>query len=79
MGRPAPAALGADGIWRFDGLAHFIDSYGEVCDLLHDLDDFRRVALELCGDLCGARGPSFADDDLKLWIERDIDGWLRTR
>lgn len=60
IGRPVPEALGSDGVWRFDGFAHFIDSYGEVCDLLHDLDDFRRVALEFCGDLA-AQGVRYAE------------------
>lgn len=57
IGRSVPAALGDDDTWRFDGFAHFIDSYGEVCDLLNDLGDFRRVALEFCGDLA-AQGAS---------------------
>jgi adenosine deaminase len=37
-----PSALDADGAWRFDGSEHFIDQYGAVCDLLHELGDFRR-------------------------------------
>ena len=60
IGRPVPPALGADDTWHFDGFAHFIDSYGEVCDLLHELDDFRRVALELCGALA-AQGVRYAE------------------
>ena len=59
-GRPAPAALGPDGIWRFDGFAHFIESYGEVCNLLQDQDDFRRVATEFCEDLA-AQGIRYAE------------------
>jgi adenosine deaminase len=39
-----PSALDADGVWRFDGPEHFIDQYGAACDLLHDLDEFRRIA-----------------------------------
>ncbi len=59
-GRPAPDALGPDGIWRFDGFAHFIDSYGEVCNLLRDQDDFRRVGTEFCEDLA-AQGIRYAE------------------
>ena len=46
-----PSALDADGVWRFDGSEHFIDQYGAACNLLRSLDDFRRIAYELCEDL----------------------------
>lgn len=49
-GKRLPSALGRDG-WRFDGFLDFIDQYGEVCGLLNDLDDFRRIAVEFCEDL----------------------------
>jgi len=48
-----PSGLCADGIWRFADAAHFIDQYGAVCNLLHDLDEFHRIAFELCQDLSG--------------------------
>ncbi len=59
-GAPVPDALGADDVWRFDGFATFIDQYGEVCDLLHEPDDFRRIGLELCEDLA-AQGVRYAE------------------
>jgi adenosine deaminase len=55
-----PSALDADDRWRFDGPEHFIDQYGAVCDLLHDLDDFRRIGSELCEDLA-AQGVGYAE------------------
>ena len=49
-GAPAPAGLGPDG-WRFDGFLDFIDQYIALCGLLTELDDFRRLGLEVSGDL----------------------------
>jgi adenosine deaminase len=60
QGIPVPDALGADGVWRFDGFLSFIDQYGKTCDLLNDLDDFRRIGLELCEDLT-AQGVRYAE------------------
>jgi adenosine deaminase len=45
-----PSGLADEG-WRFDGPLHFIEQYVALCDVLVDLDDFRRVALEFCQDL----------------------------
>jgi adenosine deaminase len=59
-GAALPSALGADGVWRFDGAEHFIDQYGAVCNLLHDLEGFRRIAYELCEDL-SAQGVRYAE------------------
>lgn len=50
-GLPVPAALGAEGWTRFRNNIHFIEQYVEVCGLLGDLEDFRRVAYEFCHDL----------------------------
>ena len=81
-----PSALDADGVWRFADPAHFIDSYGAVCNLLHDLDEFRRIAYELCEDL-SAHGVRYAEvvfspaqhaDRLGDWygpIEAVLDGF----
>ena len=55
-----PSGLGADGVWRFADPAHFIDQYGAVCNLLHDLDEFRTIAYELCEDL-SAQGVRYAE------------------
>ena len=55
-----PSALDADGVWRFADPANFIDQYGAVCNLLHDLDEFRRIAYELCEDL-SAQGVRYAE------------------
>ena len=59
-GIPPPTALGADDVWRFDGAEGFIDQYGEVCDLLFEMDDFRRIGAELCEDLA-AQGVRYAE------------------
>jgi adenosine deaminase len=50
-GTALPSALDANGVWRFDDPEHFIEQYGAACDLLHELDDFRRIGYELCEDL----------------------------
>ena len=55
-----PSALGADDVWRFNGPDHFIDQYGDVCDLLREPDDFRRIGVELCEDLA-AQGVRYAE------------------
>ncbi len=55
-----PSALGADDVWRFDGPDHFIDQYGDVCNLLQEPDEFRRIGVELCEDLA-AEGVRYAE------------------
>ena len=55
-----PAAMGADDTWRFTDAGDFIDQYGAVCNLLRDLDEFRRIAYELCEDLAG-QGVRYAE------------------
>ena len=45
--RPGSAPDG----WRFDGFLDFIDQYIALCDLLTELDDFRRLGLEVSADL----------------------------
>jgi adenosine deaminase len=55
-----PSALGADDVWRFDGPDHFIDQYGDVCNLLEEPDEFRRVGVELCEDLA-AQGVRYVE------------------
>ena len=58
-GVPAPAGLGPDG-WRFDGFLDFIDQYIALCDLLTELDDFRRLGDEVSADLA-ANGVRYAE------------------
>ncbi len=58
-GVPTPSGLGPDG-WRFDGPAHFIDQYIALCDLFTELDDFRRLGLEVTEDLA-ANGVRYAE------------------
>lgn len=58
-GTPLPHGL-EDGRWRFDGFLDFIDNYGETCALLSDLEDFRRIGLELSEDLA-ATGVRYAE------------------
>ena len=59
QGVPVPAALGLDG-WSFDHFDHFIEQYGAACDLINNLDDFRRIAREFCADLA-ANGVRYAE------------------
>jgi adenosine deaminase len=59
QGLPLPAGLGPDG-WRFDHFDHFIEQYGAACDLLNDLEDFRRIAREFCADVA-ANGVRYAE------------------
>ena len=47
-------------MWRFNGPDHFIDQYGDVCNLLREPDDFRRIGVELCEDLA-AQGVRYAE------------------
>jgi adenosine deaminase len=49
-GAIAPSGLRDDG-WRFRGSLDFIDQYSQLCALLRDLGDFRRLAYEVCEDL----------------------------
>jgi adenosine deaminase len=58
-GVPAPAGLGPDG-WRFDGFLDFIDQYIALCDLLTELEDFRRLGEEVSADLA-ANGVRYAE------------------
>jgi adenosine deaminase len=55
-----PSALDTEGIWRFADPAHFIDQYGAVCNLLHDLDEFHLIAYELSQAL-SAQGVRYAE------------------
>ncbi|MGH7540432.1 MAG: adenosine deaminase, partial [Gemmatimonadota bacterium] len=48
-GRPAPSGLTGDR-WRFAGFADFIAQYVATCSLLTELDDFHRIAREICED-----------------------------
>ena len=59
QGLPIPSGL-TDGGWRFADHIDFIDQYVALCSLLHDLDDFRRLALEVCEDLA-ANGVRYAE------------------
>jgi adenosine deaminase len=56
---PIPSGLGGDG-WRFADHLDFIDQYVAMCSLLNDLDDFRRLAHEVCEDLA-ANGVRYAE------------------
>jgi adenosine deaminase len=49
-GRPVPSALGADLAWRFVDFPHFIEQYLQVVACLERVDDFARIAHELCED-----------------------------
>jgi adenosine deaminase len=58
-GVSVPTGLGPDG-WRFDGFLDFIDQYIALCDLCTDLDDFRRLGVEVTADLA-ANGVRYAE------------------
>jgi adenosine deaminase len=60
QGLATPSALHDDGWWRFDGFLHFLDQYGAVCNLLNDLEDFRRIGYEFSEDLAG-QGVRYAE------------------
>ena len=59
QGLPIPSGL-TDAGWRFDDSLDFIDQYVALCSLLNDLDDFRRLAREVCEDLA-ANGVRYAE------------------
>lgn len=84
-GVPTPSGLGGDG-WRFDGFLDFIDQYIALCDLMTELDDFRRLGVEVAEDLA-ANGVRYAeavftpsahaaafDDDWTSPLEALLDG-----
>jgi adenosine deaminase len=58
-GATLPHGMGVDG-WTFGGPLDFIDNYLELCQLFSTLDDFRRLAVELCADLA-ATGVPYAE------------------
>ena len=58
-GASLPHGMGSDG-WTFGGPLDFIDNYLELCQLFATLDDFRRLAVELCADLA-ATGVPYAE------------------
>jgi adenosine deaminase len=55
-GAPVPHGMGPDG-WTFGGPMDFIDNYLELCQLFATVDDFRRLAVELCADLAASGVP----------------------
>jgi adenosine deaminase len=55
-----PHGLGPDDSWRHTDEIDFIANYAEACALLTRLEDFRRIAEELCGDLA-ATGVRYAE------------------
>ncbi|MBI3647920.1 MAG: adenosine deaminase [Actinobacteria bacterium] len=59
-GRRPPEALGPAGWSGFRDNLHFIEQYVAVCELLSDLDDFRRIGHDLCRDL-QAQGVRYAE------------------
>jgi adenosine deaminase len=58
-GAPLPHGMTHDG-WTFGGPLDFIDNYLELCQLFATLEDFRRVAVEVCEDLA-ATGVHYAE------------------
>jgi adenosine deaminase len=84
-GPTLPHGMGPDR-WTFNGPLDFIDNYLELCQLFATIDDFRRLAVELCEDLA-ATGVPYAevvfspgnharrlDDDWFGPIEAVLDG-----
>jgi adenosine deaminase len=59
QGLALPTGLTTEG-WRFAGFLDFIDQYVAMCSLMNDLDDFRRLAHEVCEDLA-ATGVRYAE------------------
>jgi adenosine deaminase len=58
-GAATPSGLSGVG-WRFHGSVDFIDQYSQLCALLRDVEDFRRLAYEACEDLA-ANGVRYAE------------------
>lgn len=58
-GVSTPAGLSPEG-WRFGGFLDFIDQYIALCDLMTELEDFRRLGLEVAEDLA-ANGVRYAE------------------
>ncbi|HEV8088514.1 MAG TPA: adenosine deaminase [Actinomycetota bacterium] len=58
-GTVLPHGMGSDA-WTFSGPLDFIDNYLELCQLLATMDDFRRLATDLCEDLA-ATGVAYAE------------------
>lgn len=54
-----PAGLHSEQ-WRFDGFLDFIDQYIALCGLMTELDDFRRLGVEVTQDLA-ANGVRYAE------------------
>jgi adenosine deaminase len=59
QGLPVPSGLGEEG-WRFADHLDFIEQYIAMCGLMNDLEDFRRLAHEVCEDLA-ANGVRYAE------------------
>ena len=58
-GVATPAGLSSQG-WWFGGFLDFIDQYIALCDLMTELEDFRRLGLEVAEDLA-ANGVRYAE------------------
>ena len=58
-GAALPHGMGTDG-WSFSDGLDFIDNYLELCQVFATVDDFRRLAVELCEDLA-ATGVPYAE------------------
>ena len=84
-GVTTPAGLSPEG-WRFGGFLDFIDQYIALCELMTELEDFRRLGLEAAEDLA-ANGVRYAeavftpsahaaafDDDWTSPLEALLDG-----
>lgn len=59
QGLALPSGLTDDG-WHFAGHIDFIEQYVAMCSLMNDLDDFHRLAYEMCEDLA-ANGVRYAE------------------
>ncbi|MEP7060098.1 MAG: adenosine deaminase [Actinomycetota bacterium] len=73
-GLPLPPGLTAEG-WRFADFLDFIDNYMALCAVMTDLEDFRRLGVEVCHDLA-ATGVRYAEAVFSPANHAGRHGWF---
>ncbi|MEA2522722.1 MAG: adenosine deaminase, partial [Actinomycetota bacterium] len=73
-GFPLPLGLTPDG-WRFRDFLDFIDNYMALCAVMTDLEDFRRLGVEVCHDLA-ATGVRYAEAVFSPSNHAGRHGWF---
>lgn len=73
-GFTAPPGLTSSG-WRFRDFLDFIDNYMALCSVMTDLEDFRRLGVEVCHDLA-ATGVRYAEAVFSPANHAERHGWF---